>query len=111
MTSKLEDICSKFPFKKIKKCEGVINYKIIAKYKQTCQPSSQHWDGESTVIGKYFQRPVHSPQAGSVPINVDTAEIPRYIHIHIAQVDQWRQMVPNGKCGRYPEAATFRITV
>ena len=31
MTSKHKDIHSKTPFKKIVKCEGVINYKIIQK--------------------------------------------------------------------------------
>ena len=28
-----------------------------------------------------------------MPTNVDAAEIPRYIQIHAAQVDQWRQIV------------------
>ena len=31
MTSKPEDIRSKFPLKKITKCEGVVDYKIIRK--------------------------------------------------------------------------------
>ena len=46
-----------------------------------------------TIIGKYFQRPVRPPQAAPVTTNIDAAKIPRYIHIHAAQVDQWRQMV------------------
>ena len=48
---------------------------------------------QRTVIGKYFQRPVRPPQTAPVPNNADTAEIPRYIQLHAAQVDQWRQMV------------------
>ena len=28
-----------------------------------------------------------------MPTNTDAAEIPRYIQLHAAQVDQWRQMV------------------
>ena len=46
-----------------------------------------------TVIGQYFQRPVRPPQAAPVTTNKDAAEIPRYIQLHAAQVDQWRQMV------------------
>ena len=46
-----------------------------------------------TVIGKDFQRPDRRPQAAPVPTNTDAAEIPRYIQLHAAQVDQWRQMV------------------
>ena len=46
-----------------------------------------------TVIGKYFQRPFLPPQAAPVPTNLDAAEIPRYIQLHAAQVDQWLQMV------------------
>ena len=46
-----------------------------------------------TVIGKDFQRPVRPPQAAPVPTNTDADEIPRYIQIHAAQVDQWCQMV------------------
>ena len=37
MTSKLEDIRSKFPLKKITKCEGVIDYKIIRKIHRKIQ--------------------------------------------------------------------------
>ena len=37
MTSKPEDICIKFPFKKIKKLEGVINYNIIHKIHRDIQ--------------------------------------------------------------------------
>ena len=46
-----------------------------------------------TVIGQDFQRPVRPPQAAPVPTNTDAAEIPRYIQLHAAQVDQWGQMV------------------
>ena len=46
-----------------------------------------------TVIGQDFQRLVRPPQAAPVPTNTDAAEIPRYIQLHAAQVDQWRQMV------------------
>ena len=46
-----------------------------------------------TVIGQDFQRPVRPLQAAPVPINTDAAEIPRYLQIHAAQVDQWSQMV------------------
>ena len=46
-----------------------------------------------TVIGQDFQQPVHPPQADPVPTNADAAEIPRYIQIYAAQVDQWCQMV------------------
>ena len=46
-----------------------------------------------TIIGQDFQRPVCPPQAAPVPTNTDAAEIPRYIQLHAAQVDQWRQMV------------------
>ena len=41
-----------------------------------------------TVIGKYFSARPAPPQAASVPTNADAAEIPRYIQIHAAQVDQ-----------------------
>ena len=46
-----------------------------------------------TVIGKYFQRPVRPPQVAPMPTNTDAVEIPRYMQLHAAQVDQWRQMV------------------
>ena len=46
-----------------------------------------------TVIGKDFQRAVRPPQAALVPTNTYAAEIPRYIQLHAAQVDQCRQMV------------------
>ena len=45
------------------------------------------------VIGQDFQRTPPPPQAAPVPTNTDAAEIPRYIHIHAAQVNQWCQMV------------------
>ena len=49
-----------------------------------------------TVLGQDFQRPVCPPQAAPVPTNTDAAEIPKYIQLHAAQVDQWRHMV-NGE--------------
>ena len=52
------------------------------------QPATYH-----TVIGRYFQHPVRPPQAAQVPTNMDAAEIPRYIQLHAAQVDQWCQIV------------------
>ena len=111
MTSKPEDICSKFPFKKITRCEGVIDYKIICKIHRKIQANASNIQSElrggkhgllglekqpatyRTVIGKDFQRLVRPPQASPVPINTDADEIPRYIHIHASQVYQWRQMV------------------
>ena len=114
MTSKPEDIRSKPPSKKMTKCEGVIDYKIIREIHRKIQANSsiiqselgggQHGllglamqpDTYRTVIGQYFQLPVRPPQADPVPNNADAAEIPRYIQLHAAQVDQWRQMV-NGE--------------
>ena len=46
-----------------------------------------------TVIGQDFQRPVRPQKAAPVPTNTYAAEIPRYIQLHAAQVDQWREMV------------------
>ena len=46
-----------------------------------------------TVIGEDFQRPVCPQQVSPAPTNTDAAEIPRYIQLHIVQVDQCRQMV------------------
>ena len=40
-----------------------------------------------------FPGPGPPPQAAPVPTNTDVAEIPRYIQLHAAQVDQWRQMI------------------
>ena len=42
MTSKPEDIRSKLPFKKIKKCEGVINYKIIREIHRKIQANTSN---------------------------------------------------------------------
>ena len=111
MTSKPEDIHSKSPFKEITKYEGVIDYKIIReihrKIPANASPIKSEVGGGKhgllglamqlatywNVIGKDFQRPVRLPQAAPVPTNADAAEIPRYIQLHAAQVDQWRQMV------------------
>ena len=111
MTSKPEDICSKFPLKKITKCERVIVYKIIREIHRKIQANAstikselgrgQHVilglamqsDTYRTVIGQYFQRPVLPSKSAPVPTNGNAAEIPRYIQLHEAQMDQWRQMV------------------
>ena len=111
MTSKPEDIRSKFLFKKITEYEGVIDYKIIREIHRKIQANASTIQSKlgggqhgllglvmqpatyRTVIGKDFQRPVRPPQAAPVPTNTDATEIPRYIQFHAAQVDQWRQMV------------------
>ena len=111
MTSKPEDIRRKFPFKKITKCEGVINYKIIREIHRKIQANASTIQSElgggqhgllglamlpstyRTIIGQEIQLPVQPPQEAPVPTNADAAEIPRYIQLHAAQVDQWRQMV------------------
>ena len=121
MTSKPDDILIKFPFKKITKCEGVIDYKIIHKIHRKIQANASTIQSEliggqhgilrlsmqpaiyHTLIGGKFQRLFCPPQAAPVLINTDAAEIPRYIQFHAAQVDQWRQMLN-------PEATTFSIT-
>ena len=72
MTSKPEDIRSKYPFKKIPKCEGVIDYKIIREIHRKIQANASTIQSElgvgqhglfglamqpanyQTVIGKYF---------------------------------------------------------
>ena len=111
MTFKPEDICSKFPFKKITKCEGVIDYKIIYEIHRKIQANASTIQSElvggkngllglviqpatyRTVIGKYFQRLIRPPQAAPVPTNADAAEIPRYIQLYAAHGDQWRKIV------------------
>ena len=90
---------------------GVINYKIIREIHRKIQANASIIHSElgggqhgilrlamesatyQTVIGQDFHRPFRPPQAAPVPTNTDAAEIPRYIQIHAAQVDQWRQMV------------------
>ena len=111
MTFKPEDIRSTFSFKKINKCEGVIDYKIIREIHRKIQANASTIQSElgggqhgllglamrpatyRILIGQYFQRPVRPPQAAPVPTNTDADEIPRYIQLHAAQVDQWHQMV------------------
>ena len=111
MTSKNEDIHSRFPLKKITKCEGVIDYKIIRKIHRKVQANASTIKLEfgggyhgllrlamqpatyRTVIGKDFQRPVHPPQIAPVPTNKYAAETPGYIQLHAAQVEQCRQMI------------------
>ena len=110
MTSKPENICSKSPFKKITKYEWVIDYKIIRKIYRKIKANVSTIQSElgggkhgrlrlviqpatyRTVIGQYFQRPVRPPQSVPLPTNMDADEIPRYIQLYAAQVDQWRQM-------------------
>ena len=76
MNSKPEDIRSKFPLKKMTKCEGVIDYKIIREIHRKIQANASTIQSElgggehgllgmaikssryRTVIGKDFQRPV-----------------------------------------------------
>ena len=95
MTSKPEDIRSKSPFKKITKCEGVINYKIIheihLKIKANASTIQSELGGGKhvllrmeiqqakyrTVIGKDFQRPDRPPQVDPVPTNAVATEISR----------------------------------
>ena len=111
MTSKTEDICSKFPFKKITKCGEVIEYKIIRKIHRKNQANVSTIQSElgmgqhgllgmamqlatyRNVMGQDHQIPVRPPQTAPVPTNTDASEIPRYIQIHAAQVYQWLQMV------------------
>ena len=111
MPSKLEDILSKSPLKKIAKYEGVIDYKIIREIHRKIQANTSTIQSElgggqygllgmemqpatyRTVIGKYFQRLVRPPQAAPVPNNTNADEIPRYIQLHAAQVDKWCQIV------------------
>ena len=111
MISKPEDIFRKPPLKKTTKGEGVIDYKVICKIHckiqatsstiqlelgggqhgllgMAIQPSTYH-----NVTGQDFQHPVRPRQAAPVPTNTDAAEIPGYIQLHAAQVNQWRQMV------------------
>ena len=91
MTSKPEDICSKFPFNKITKCEGVIDYKIIHEIHRKIQANASTIQSElgggqngllglemqpdtyRTVIRQDFQRPVRPPQAAPVPTNADAS--------------------------------------
>ena len=111
MTSKPEDIRSKSPFKKITKCERVIDYKIIREIHRKIQANASTIQSElgggqhgilglimqpatyRTVIGKDFQRPVRPPQAAPVPTNTDAAGIQRYIQLHASQLYKWSQMV------------------
>ena len=111
MTSKHEYICSKFPFKKITKCEEVTDYKIIRKIHRKIQANVSTIQSElgveqrdllsmemqpstyRTVIRHDFQLPACTPQVAPVPANAAAAEVPRYIQRHVAQMDQWRQMV------------------
>ena len=102
MTFKPENIRSKSPFKKITKCEGVIDYKSIREIHRKIQVNastiqSELGGGKHGLLGMAMQ-PSHKqlqchPQAAPVPTNTDAAEIPRYIQLHASQVDQWHQMV------------------
>ena len=111
MTSKPEDIRRKLFFKKITKCEGVIDYKIIREIHRKIQANASTIQSElgggqhgllgmaikpatyPTVIGKYLQRLFRPPQVAPVPTNTDASEIPRYIQLHASQVYQWSKMV------------------
>ena len=108
MTSKTEDIRSKFLFKKITKFEGVVDYKIIREIYSKIQANLSTIQSElgglqhgllgmvmqpatyRTIIGQYFQCPARPPQAAPVPTNEAAAEVPRFIQHHAAQVYQWR---------------------
>ena len=111
MTSKTEYIRRKLPFKKIKKCEGVIDYKIIRETHRKIQANMSTIQSElgrgqhgilgleiqpatyQTVIGHDFQRSDRPPQASPVPANAGASKVPRYIYHHAYQVDQCHQMV------------------
>ena len=93
MDSKPEDIHSKSPFKKITKCEGAINYKIIRKIHCKIQANASTIQSElgggqhgllrmamqpakyRTVIRQEFQRLVLLPQAAPIPTNPDAADL------------------------------------
>ena len=101
MTSKPEDIRIKFPFNKITKYEGVIDYKIIREILRKIQANASTIQPElggrqhgilglaiqpatyRTVIGQDFQRPVRPSQSALVPTNADAAEIKGYIQLHV----------------------------
>ena len=60
MMCKPEDICSKFPFKKITKCEGVIDYKIIREIHRKIQSNastiqSEFGGGQHGFLGMVMQ--------------------------------------------------------
>ena len=111
MISKPEDIFRKNPLKKTTKGEGVIDYKLIRKVHRKIQANASTIQSElgggqhgllgmeiqpaiyRNEIGQYFQRPIRYPQAAPVPINTYADEIPIYIQLHAAQVDQRRQIV------------------
>ena len=111
MTSKPEYIHSKFTSKKITKCEGVIDYKIIREIHRKIKANTSTIQSElggvhhgllrmaippatyQTIIGHDFQHPARPPQASTLKSNVDAAEVTRYIQHHVAQVYQWRQTV------------------
>ena len=46
-----------------------------------------------TVTRQEYQRLDRPPQAATVPANVAESKVPRYIQHHVAQVEQWHQMV------------------
>ena len=111
MSSKLEDNCSKSPFNKIIKYQGVIDYKTIREIHRKIQENAstiqselgggQHGllrlvmqpDKYQTVTGKEFQHPSRPTKSDPVTANEATDEVPRYIQHHAAQLDQCCQMV------------------
>ena len=108
MIYKPEDICSKPP-PQLKKCEGVIDYKIIRKIHHKIQANASTILSElgglfgmamqpatyQTGIENDFHRPSCFPQASPV---------------HPASCVPSGPMEPNVNCGRYPETATYRTT-
>ena len=93
MTIEPEDICSKPPFKKITKCEGVIDYKTIREIHRKVQADTSTIQSEfgggqhgllgiamepatcRTVNGHDFKRLVLPPQATPVPANADAYDV------------------------------------
>ena len=106
MTSNLEDIRSKLPFKNEKNSEGIIDYKVICEIHRKIQENTSTVQSEigrgqhgilnltiqlatyQTVSGKEFQHPAHTPQAAPVPLIADAAEVPSYIQHHVDLVYQ-----------------------
>ena len=111
MTSKPEDVCRKFSFNIIKKCEGVIDYKIIREIYHKIQANAPTIQSDlargyngllglemqpatyPNLTGHGFQSPDPPPQVVPVPANAAAAEDPGNIQHHATQVDQWRQLV------------------
>ena len=112
MASKPEDIRGKPPFKKIIKCEGVIDYKIIHKIHCKIQAqcvnhptrtrrriawSPRDYNASShilkTVNEREFGCPTHPTEVTPVPPNTAVSEVQRWIQQHLDQMEQWLQML------------------